>query len=93
MEKAYWVKSNIESTAEMDITNVFFAAPPTLENGHIRTESDRIVLDNVTLFPGQLTRWGAVKWGLLGVLRLGRWRVNRIKRYASFGKFRGDEGR
>lgn len=35
-----------------------------LDEGHISLEDDLIVIQGLTCFPGHLTPWGAIKWGL-----------------------------
>lgn len=82
----YWVKAPIsESSAFLRIEDCFITGNPIEQKGHFQVLGDTAYVRNVTIFPGHLTFWGAIKWGLLGLLRLGPNRVNRIKKWIPFG--------
>lgn len=82
---AWFIKADPKATAKLDIRYCHFTGEPFLDSGHIFTEGDTAHIRNVTIFTGNLTHWGAIKWGVLGILRIGPLRVKRIKNFFAFG--------
>lgn len=52
---------------------------------HITRTSERIEIRDVTIFPGHLSHWGAIKWGVFGILGLGILRRQKIVRFFTWG--------
>jgi len=86
---AYWIAASIQPSAKIHLQDCYIANSAKTPEGHLQVVEDIAFIRNVTLFAGHLTFWGAIKWGILGLLRLGPNRVNRIKRIFNLNK-KGD---
>lgn len=67
--------------------SLFASGPDGLgEGAHITWSAEGVVITDVTIFAGRLTHGQAIKWGVLGLLRVGPLRVKRIKSFFSRGR-------
>lgn len=82
---AYWIAASIQPSAKIHLENCHIANSAKSLDGHLQVVEDTAFIRNVTLFAGHLSFWGAIKWGILGLLRLGPNRVDRIKKWILFG--------
>lgn len=89
-ERVYWVGIEGSPSVKLEIDSFSAVGKPSTQ--HIKVVDDRVIIRDVSLFAGQITPYRAVKWALFYSLRLGGYRINRIKRYLTFGLYRGDEG-
>jgi len=79
MRGIYWISTDLNvGPAKLNVYNCYLAANPT--ERHVELLGDTVTIKNVTMFPGHLTYFGAIKWGILGLLRIGVIRLERIKK-------------
>lgn len=80
----YWIQApaNAPQDVRLDMSDIYFAEMPDGEGdgAHISLTEDKVTIHNVTLFPGHLTNWRAIRWGATGILHLGPHRIERLKR-------------
>jgi hypothetical protein len=63
---------NEEANYRVTMRNIHVANIPEGDKGYIMFEKDLVTIQNVTLFAGYLSSWGAIRWGLRGLI-MPRW--------------------